>query len=112
MRFHGLIRTFGSFPLPTERRSWQADGRLYCRVTDSGPGLPRPYKHGLPPVPPGSSSGRGLWLARQWVDRLTIESDANGTSVIMVLSVVGGSRQVPGTGHRHTELEGLPHLTG
>ncbi|MFD1539432.1 ATP-binding protein [Nonomuraea guangzhouensis] len=62
---------------------WQADGRLYCRVTDSGPGLPRPYEHGHRPVPPGSSSGRGLWLARQWVNRLTIESDSNGTSVTL-----------------------------
>ncbi|HUR03118.1 MAG TPA: ATP-binding protein [Nonomuraea sp.] len=62
---------------------WRAGDRLYCRVTDSGPGLARPYEHGHPPVPPGSSSGRGLWLARQWVDRLTVESDAHGTSVIL-----------------------------
>ncbi|MEU4234286.1 ATP-binding protein [Nonomuraea sp. NPDC026600] len=62
---------------------WQAGGRLHCRVTDSGPGLPRPYEHGHRPVPPGSSSGRGLWLARQWVNHLTIESDANGTTVTL-----------------------------
>lgn len=64
-------------------RLWRVGGRLYCRVTDNGPGLPWPYQHGNPPVPPGSSSGRGLWLARQWVNRLTIESDANGTSVTL-----------------------------
>ncbi|MBT2234216.1 ATP-binding protein [Nonomuraea sp. NEAU-A123] len=62
---------------------WQADGRLYCRVTDNGPGLPWPDEPGHRPVPPGSSSGRGLWLARQWVNRLTIESDAEGTSVTL-----------------------------
>ncbi|MEV6157836.1 ATP-binding protein [Nonomuraea sp. NPDC052129] len=62
---------------------WQADGRLYCRVTDNGPGLARPDSQGHHAVPADSSSGRGLWLARQWVNRLTIESDANGTTVTL-----------------------------
>jgi len=34
-------------------------------------------------VPADSSSGRGLWLARQCVSQLTIESDANGTTVTL-----------------------------
>ncbi|MEU7749401.1 hypothetical protein [Nonomuraea sp. NPDC049158] len=32
----------------------------------------------------GGERGRlSLWLARQWVNRLTIESDANGTTVAL-----------------------------
>ncbi|MEV6157818.1 hypothetical protein AB0L53_46525 [Nonomuraea sp. NPDC052129] len=34
-------------------------------------------------MPADSSSGRGLWLARQWVSQLTIESGANGTTVTL-----------------------------
>jgi anti-sigma regulatory factor (Ser/Thr protein kinase) len=62
---------------------WQTGGRLYCRVTDNGPGLARPDSQGHHAVPADSSSGRGLWLARQCVNRLTIESDANGTIVTL-----------------------------
>ncbi|MFG1679656.1 ATP-binding protein [Nonomuraea sp. NPDC049269] len=65
---------------------WQADGRLYCRVTDNGPGLPRPDEHGHDPVPADSSSGRGLWLARQWVSRLTIDTGVDGTTVTLEAS--------------------------
>ncbi|MEU4234280.1 ATP-binding protein [Nonomuraea sp. NPDC026600] len=60
---------------------WQASDRLHCQVTDSGPGLPWPDKRSHRPVPPGS--GRGPWLARQWVNHLTIESDANATTVTL-----------------------------
>jgi anti-sigma regulatory factor (Ser/Thr protein kinase) len=61
---------------------WQAAGRLYCRVTDTGPGMPSPHL-GRRLVPPDSSSGRGLWLAWQGVSRLTIETDTEGTSVTL-----------------------------
>jgi len=58
---------------------WRTGGRLHCRVSDRGTGLPAGHRLQMPP--PDAIGGRGLWLARHSVDRLTIDSDDRGTSI-------------------------------
>jgi anti-sigma regulatory factor (Ser/Thr protein kinase) len=60
---------------------WRSDNRLYCQVTDRGPGLPAGHPKGEHRPPLDAISGRGLWLARQSAETLTMHSGTNGTSV-------------------------------
>ena len=61
-------------------RVWVADGYLHCQVDDEGPGVADALA-GYRPPGPAASAGRGLWLARQVVDLLQIDSTAAGTAV-------------------------------
>ncbi|MER7367968.1 ATP-binding protein [Nonomuraea wenchangensis] len=61
---------------------WQQGPRLFCRVDDQGPGGADDPR--LPP--PDHPRGRGLWLARNNVERFTLRSDAQGTSIVMETS--------------------------
>ncbi|MFI6596691.1 ATP-binding protein [Nonomuraea sp. NPDC050536] len=62
-------------------RLWSQGGRLWCEVTDDGPGLPpgwlgasrRPSCH--------QDGGRGLWLARLLCRHLVIVSSPRGTHI-------------------------------
>lgn len=63
-------------------RLWRKGDRLYCEITDSGPGLPPgPRPAGAPEVT--SATGRGLLLARHGANRMTITSGSGGTSVLL-----------------------------
>lgn len=64
---------------------WHADGRLHCRVTDRGKGLPAGHRLSRPPA--DAIGGRGLWLAHHSVEQLTIHSDGRGTSVTVSIRV-------------------------
>jgi CheY-like chemotaxis protein/anti-sigma regulatory factor (Ser/Thr protein kinase) len=64
-----------------EMSLWCADGVVYCRVRDQGPGLSDPDRAGLAAVDLTASAGRGLWLIRQLADSLRIESGPGGTTV-------------------------------
>jgi anti-sigma regulatory factor (Ser/Thr protein kinase) len=58
---------------------WLTADRIWFRVSDEGSGL------AVAPVrPPGPSQlgGRGLWIANQITDELTITSDSTGTVVV------------------------------
>jgi serine/threonine-protein kinase RsbW len=58
---------------------WLTRERIWFRVSDEGPGM------AVTPVrPPGPSQlgGRGLWIADQVTDELSISSDAAGTIVL------------------------------
>jgi anti-sigma regulatory factor (Ser/Thr protein kinase) len=61
-------------------RLWAADGRLWCEVSDQGPGLPEPAFAGTTQPEPSTLGGRGLWIARQMSD-LTITSTTAGTTI-------------------------------
>ncbi|QYC42503.1 hypothetical protein Nocox_24500 [Nonomuraea coxensis DSM 45129] len=61
---------------------WQQGRRLYCRVLDQGPGGAAEPR--LPP--PDHPRGRGLWLARNNVERFTLHSDTHGTTVVLETS--------------------------
>ena len=60
---------------------WREDHALLCRVSDGGPGIVDPERAGLVDVPLAASNGRGLWIIRQVVDRLDIDSGGSGTTI-------------------------------
>jgi anti-sigma regulatory factor (Ser/Thr protein kinase) len=64
-------------------RLWQEGGRLYCRITDRGPGMTVSAPSGGRLAPPGTTSGRGLWLARHNVSGFTLRTSVDGTSVTL-----------------------------
>jgi anti-sigma regulatory factor (Ser/Thr protein kinase) len=56
-------------------------GAAYCAVSDAGPGMPERFRT-APPVPATSEvGGRGIWLAHQLCDEVTMESGAAGTTI-------------------------------
>lgn len=61
-------------------RLWSGGGALHCRVTDAGPGLADPDRAGTRMVSATSDEGRGLWLARELSDELTVVAGSRGTS--------------------------------
>jgi anti-sigma regulatory factor (Ser/Thr protein kinase) len=61
-------------------RLWSTDDRLWCEVSDYGPGFHDPAFAGTTLPAPNTSGGRGLWIARQMSD-LTITTTAAGTTI-------------------------------
>ena len=58
-----------------------ADGSAWCTVTDSGPGIPAHYLH-QPAVPETFDlGGRGIWLAHQLCDEVTMATGPIGTTI-------------------------------
>jgi anti-sigma regulatory factor (Ser/Thr protein kinase) len=68
-----------------------ADGSAWCRVTDSGPGIPQP--HLTPPDVPEAFElgGRGLWLAYQLCDEVTMATGPIGTTIGLRMVLPGTS---------------------
>ncbi len=62
-------------------RLWVAQGAVRCEISDRGPGIPAQQIHADDPPSPLATGGRGIWLARQLCDRLTIASGRYGTTV-------------------------------
>ncbi|MEV0390880.1 ATP-binding protein [Nonomuraea sp. NPDC050643] len=60
---------------------WSHGGRLWCEVTDEGPGLPAGWISDLRPPAGSEFRGRGLWLTRMLCEHITIVSGPKGTSV-------------------------------
>jgi anti-sigma regulatory factor (Ser/Thr protein kinase) len=52
---------------------------VIAEIIDQGPGLSTPVPKHLPA--PDSLGGRGLWMAQQMVDRLTLTTGTSGTTV-------------------------------
>ena len=67
------------------------DGSAWCTVTDSGPGIPQRYL--TPPDVPEAFEvgGRGIWLAYQLCDEVTMATGPIGTMIglRMALPAVG-----------------------
>jgi serine/threonine-protein kinase RsbW len=58
---------------------WLADGTIWFRVSDDGPGMAvRPVAQSPTPTQIG---GRGLWIAERLSDELRISSGPDGTTV-------------------------------
>ncbi len=58
-----------------------ADGSAWCAVTDSGPGIPARYL-ASPDVPEAFEvGGRGIWLAYQLCDEVTVATGPIGTTI-------------------------------
>jgi anti-sigma regulatory factor (Ser/Thr protein kinase) len=61
-------------------RMWRENGRIVCRVSDSGPGMPQKRERPISCRP----GGRGLWIARRLAD-VRIETGPSGTVVVAAL---------------------------
>ncbi|GGY09346.1 hypothetical protein GCM10010358_72750 [Streptomyces minutiscleroticus] len=62
----------------------RTDAALRCTIVDQGPGLAHPDP--CAPHPPGEEEGgRGLQLARAFVDDLTLTNGAAGTTVTLIV---------------------------
>lgn len=62
---------------------WVAHGSAFCSVTDSGPGIP-PEFLSAPEVPQAYEvGGRGIWLAHQLCDEVTVATGPIGTTVCL-----------------------------
>jgi anti-sigma regulatory factor (Ser/Thr protein kinase) len=68
---------------PVSVRLWATAGRLVVTVSDRGPG-PRDPSLGYLPPRPLREGGYGLWIARQYLDRLDVSTGADGCTVRMV----------------------------
>lgn len=71
-------------------RVWSDDGRLYCEITDRGPGMPGGRVNGFHLPAPGVLRGRGLWLARQICEQVDITTDHSGTRVLLRFPLAPG----------------------
>jgi anti-sigma regulatory factor (Ser/Thr protein kinase) len=58
---------------------WLTVERLWFRISDEGPGFAVAL---VKPPRPSQLGGRGLWIAGQITDELTITSDTTGTVVV------------------------------
>jgi anti-sigma regulatory factor (Ser/Thr protein kinase) len=74
-------------------RLWLRGGALYCRVTDTGPGI---ADHTVGTTVPDvvGTGGRGMWICRQLCDEVIIEpgrdadgATGNGAAVTAVMTV-------------------------
>lgn len=70
---------------PVQIEAW-CDGRLVVEVTDSGDGLDRDAVWRTHPPSPRGDRGRGLWIVRQLMDVVLVESGETGTRVHVELS--------------------------
>ena len=69
---------------------WLAGGSAWCTITDSGPGIPAEY-HAAPDVPGAFEvGGRGIWLAYQLCDEVTMATGPIGTTIGLRISLVPG----------------------
>jgi anti-sigma regulatory factor (Ser/Thr protein kinase) len=60
---------------------WLTEGSVWCTVTDSGPGIPQRYTE-APEVPEAFDvGGRGIWLAYQLCDEVTVATGPIGTTI-------------------------------
>jgi anti-sigma regulatory factor (Ser/Thr protein kinase) len=60
---------------------WLTAGSAWCTVTDSGPGIPEQFRQ--PPEVPEAFEvgGRGIWLAHQLCDEVTMATGPIGTTI-------------------------------
>jgi anti-sigma regulatory factor (Ser/Thr protein kinase) len=60
---------------------WLTGGSAWCTVTDSGPGIPERFRD-APDVPEAFEvGGRGIWLAYQLCDEVTMATGPIGTTI-------------------------------
>jgi len=66
---------------------WLSGDSAWCSVTDSGPGIPAKYL--VAPEVPGAFEvgGRGIWLAHQLSDEVTIATGPIGTTIEIRISL-------------------------
>ena len=68
-------------------RLWQSGDRLYCQVSDNGPGI-ADASVGLETPDPRQTGGRGVWIVRRLSEYVEIERTADGTVVTAVFPLL------------------------
>lgn len=66
-------------------RLWASDAKIYCQVSDAGPGMPPAVEHSG--QDPSAPRGRGLWLVTTFADSLSVDHpDPPGAVVTAVFN--------------------------
>ena len=65
--------------------AWDEGSRFACQITDRGEGIHDPLASYRPPA--SGETGYGLWLARQLVDLLQIDSGSEGTTIRLTVPI-------------------------
>lgn len=76
-------------------RVWREHARLHLEVSDRGPGMVDPTAGSKQPDQM-ATEGRGLWICRQLVTDLRIDTGPRGTTVTAVVGLDGGRAPLPG----------------
>ena len=71
---------------------WLAGGSAWCTVTDSGPGIPEHYLSRQPVPEAFEVGGRGIWLAHQLCDEVTMATGPIGTTIGLRIAFAGRGR--------------------
>jgi anti-sigma regulatory factor (Ser/Thr protein kinase) len=77
-------------------RLWQHDDRLYCQVSDDGPGIGDPTSGSTPPDPTTGDGGRGLWICRRLATELIIEPGLGGRGTTVTAVIAGADHSGAG----------------
>ena len=65
-----------------------AGDSAWCTITDSGPGIPAHYLSSRPEVPGAFEvGGRGIWLAYQLCDEVTMATGPIGTTIGLRIAI-------------------------
>jgi anti-sigma regulatory factor (Ser/Thr protein kinase) len=70
---------------------WCTGSQLYCQVADAGPGMEAPDRIGRALARPTASTGRGIWLIRQFSDAVHIDTSPWGTTITVMVVCRGNS---------------------
>ena len=72
---------------------WLTAGSAWCTVTDSGPGIPEQFRR--PPEVPEvfDVGGRGIWLAYQLCDEVTMATGPIGTTIGLRMALPARARR-------------------
>jgi anti-sigma regulatory factor (Ser/Thr protein kinase) len=68
-------------------RLWRSDDRIWCEVSDSGPGLADPESVGTSPPPAMATGRRGLWIVRRLSAEVRFGGGEDGTVVTAAVAV-------------------------
>jgi anti-sigma regulatory factor (Ser/Thr protein kinase) len=66
----------------------RADGSVWCTVTDSGPGIPQKYLGSAEMPETFEVGGRGVWLAYQLCDEVTMATGPIGTTIGLRMALI------------------------
>jgi anti-sigma regulatory factor (Ser/Thr protein kinase) len=68
---------------------WLTGGSAWCTVTDSGPGIPEHFLHASRMPQTFEVGGRGIWLAYQLCDEVSVATGPIGTTIGMRVALPG-----------------------
>jgi anti-sigma regulatory factor (Ser/Thr protein kinase) len=68
---------------------WLTGGSAWCTVTDSGPGIPDHYLSPAETPQTFGVGGRGIWLAYQLCDEVSVATGPIGTTIGMRITLPG-----------------------